>query len=68
MDSDLAALFQKISELEVKIDKVYASSEKVRKYFLWTGIITLALIIIPLFILPFFVSSFLQSVTIPPGL
>ena len=67
MDAEHQELFAKITELEAKVDAVYASSEKVRKYFLWTGIITLALIVIPLLILPLVVPLFLQSVTLPAG-
>jgi len=64
---DDGALFQKLAELEAKVDAVYASSEKIRKYFLWTGIITLLVIVVPLFLLPLVIPAFLQSVTIPPG-
>lgn len=67
MEPDIALLSQKISALEEKIDKVYASSEKIRKYFLWTGIITIAVIVIPLLLLPLVLPSFIQSVTIPAG-
>lgn len=43
-----------------KIDAIYASVEKTRKYFLWTLVITLVVIILPLigmvFVLPTFIS------------
>lgn len=58
VDSDTAL---KLAELEGKIDAIYASVEKTRKYFLWTGIITVAVIIIPLFILPFLLPAFFAS-------
>ncbi|MBV9349289.1 MAG: hypothetical protein JO026_00905 [Patescibacteria group bacterium] len=67
MDGGQQALIEKISALEVKVDKVYASSEKMRKYFLWTGIITIAVIVIPLLILPFVIPAFLSSVSLPSG-
>lgn len=51
----------KLAELEGKIDAVYASVEKTRKYFLWTGIITVAVIVIPLLLLPLFLPAFLAS-------
>lgn len=51
----------KLHELEGKLDALYISAEKTRKYFLWTGIITVALIVIPLFLLPLFIPAFLTS-------
>jgi len=65
MDADHQALFDKISELETKVDKVYKSSERIRKYFLWTGIITVVVIVGPLLLLPLVIPAFLQSVTLP---
>lgn len=52
----------RLAELEAKIDKVYASSERMRKYFLWTLIVTIVIVVIPLLILPFAVSSFLGNI------
>jgi hypothetical protein len=49
----------KLLELEKKIDAIYVSVEKTRKYFLWTGIITLAVIVLPLLFLPFALSQML---------
>lgn len=57
-------LTQRISALEAKVDAVYVSVEKIRKYFLWTGIITVALFILPLigliFVIPSFINSYAQ--------
>ncbi len=58
---------KKLADVEVKLDAVFKSSEKMRKYFLWTLIITAAVIIIPLFILPLLLPAFLSSVTLPAG-
>lgn len=53
-------LEQKLAELDQKIDKIYASAEKTRKYFLWTMIITIAMIVLPLIaliaVIPWFLS------------
>ncbi len=61
---------KKILTLEEKIDKIYVSVEKTRKYFLWTMIITVALFVLPLigifFALPSFMTNYvgtLQGVT-----
>lgn len=58
MDQELT---QRIAALEEKVDAMYASVEKLRKYFLWTGIITLALFVLPLVGLAFAIPSFLSS-------
>ena len=54
-------LSQRIAALEQKVDAMFASVEKLRKYFLWTGIITVALIVLPLIGLAFALPSFLNS-------
>jgi len=54
-------VLKKIEELEKKVDAVYRSSEKMRKYFLWTLIITAAVIILPLIAMIFIIPSFLNS-------
>jgi len=41
-------VLQKIEEQSRKIDEMYRSVEKLRKYFLWTLIITAVTIILPL--------------------
>ena len=52
----------KLVELEKKIDAIYLSTEKTRKYFLWTLIITSVLFILPLvglvFVIPAFISNY----------
>ncbi|PIR57762.1 MAG: hypothetical protein COU71_02310 [Parcubacteria group bacterium CG10_big_fil_rev_8_21_14_0_10_38_31] len=54
-------ILKKIEESDQKIDEIYKSVEKTRKYFLWTLIITLAVFILPLIALAFIVPSFLSS-------
>lgn len=41
-------LFDKLEEQNKKIDAIYVSVEKTRKYFLWTLIITIATVILPI--------------------
>ena len=61
MESELSG---RIAALENKVDAMYASVEKLRKYFLWTGIITVVLFIVPLigliFVIPSFINSYAQ--------
>ncbi len=52
---------QKLALLEQKIDAIYQSVEKTRKYFLWTMIITVAVVVLPLIGLVFVIPSFMQN-------
>ncbi len=58
MEQDIA---QRLDALEKKIDATYVSAEKTRKYILWTGIITVATIVLPLiglvFVIPWYLST-----------
>ena len=66
-DMENTALETKIVELQAKVDAIYTSVEKTRKYFLWTLIITLVVVVLPLFVLPFAVASLLKTLTLPAG-
>lgn len=55
------SLDQKVRDLETKIDLIYVSVEKTRKYILWTAIITIAIIVLPLIGLLFAIPSFLST-------
>ena len=60
---------EKLLELEKKIDAIYVSVEKTRRYFLWTLVITLVLFFLPLFGLIFAIPAFLNTLnTLPAGL
>jgi type IV secretory pathway component VirB8 len=52
---------EKMAGLERKMDEIYASVEKTRKYFLWTMIITVAVIVLPIIGLLFVIPSFLNT-------
>ncbi len=41
-------LLEKLQGMEQKIDAMYKSVEKLRKYFLWTLIITFVTIVLPI--------------------
>ncbi len=51
----------KLNNLEIKINAIYASVEKTRKYFLWTMIITIVLVALPAIGLVFALPNFLQN-------
>jgi hypothetical protein len=44
-------VLKKIEEQEKKIDAIYVSVEKTRKYFQWTLIVTVVTIVVPIIIL-----------------
>lgn len=64
MDQDLKT---KLDEQSVKIDAIYKSVEKMRKYFLimtWVTIIVIVLPIIGLvFAVPFFMNSYVDTLS-----
>ncbi|MHB8651966.1 MAG: hypothetical protein ACYC8S_02420 [Minisyncoccota bacterium] len=53
-------LLQKIEELSAKVEQVYVSAEKTRKYFLWIMIGSAVLFILPLVGLLFAIPQFLS--------
>jgi hypothetical protein len=52
---------EKIEAMRQKIEEIYISVEKTRKYFLWTLIATLATIILPLIGLAIAIPFFLKT-------
>jgi hypothetical protein len=53
----------KFDQQEKKMEQIYASIEKMRKYFLWTLIITVATIVLPLLALIVVIPWFLKIIT-----
>lgn len=51
---------KKLEQQDKKLDAIYASEEKTRKYLLWTLTITVAVIVVPLIGLPFAIPMFLS--------
>lgn len=62
MENDVS---KRLDAIETKIEAVYQSAEKTRKYFLWTMIVTIAMFVVPLIalivVVPFFLSSYLGA-------
>ena len=62
IDPELAA---KLDEISAKADKAYHAAETVRKYLFWTGVVSIALVVLPLiglaFVIPQFISSYTTS-------
>lgn len=53
----------KFEEQEKKLDAIYASIEKMRKYFLWTLFVTIATIVLPMIGLVLVIPWFLKIMT-----
>ena len=52
---------KKLEMLEAKIDAVYSSVEKIRKYLFWTMVVTLVVVVLPLIGLVFAIPAFLNN-------
>jgi len=65
MENDI---LQKFEGQEKKLEEIYRSIEKMRKYFLWTLIITVVTIVLPLIglvlILPWFINVITSAYSI----
>lgn len=56
-------IIKKLDEQSAKIEAVFRSVEKTRKYFLWSMIITIATIVLPLIALAVLLPWFLKTLT-----
>jgi hypothetical protein len=54
-------ILRKLQEQEAKVDAIWRSVEKTRKYFKWTLIVTLVTIVLPLIGLIFVIPVFLKT-------
>lgn len=61
-------IFQKIEEQDKKLEAIYQSAEKTRKYFLWTLIATIVTIVLPLIALAFVIPWMLNTLTSSLGI
>jgi len=60
MEQDIQKKFE---EQETKLDSIYKSVERMRKYFMWTLIVTVATIVLPLIGLMIAIPWFLKIMT-----
>jgi len=58
MDEQLKA---QLDGLEARVNAIFISVEKTRKYFLWTMIITIAMVVLPIIGLAFAIPSVLNT-------
>lgn len=63
IDPELAA---KLDEIEKLAQAAYQSADKARKYLFWTGVVSVAVIILPLigliFVLPSFINNYVNPI------
>ncbi|MGE5392153.1 MAG: hypothetical protein ACM3NH_00185 [Candidatus Saccharibacteria bacterium] len=60
MDPEIS---KKLDEQEAQLLRIYLSVEKTRKYFLWTLIVTVVMLILPLIGLLIAIPSFISTYT-----
>ena len=60
-------LLAKLDEISAKADKAYHAAETARKYLFWTGVVSIALVLIPLLGLMFAVPQFIDTYTTTLG-
>ena len=62
IDPELAA---RLDAIEKKVDDAYKASESSRKYLFWTGVVTVALIVLPMIGLIFAIPAFMTNYVDP---
>jgi hypothetical protein len=53
-------ILKRLEEQDRKLDKIFVSVEKTRKYFMWTLIVTVVMIVLPLIVLGVVIPIFLN--------
>jgi hypothetical protein len=56
-------IIEKLNQQNERIEQIYVSVEKTRKYFMWTLIATIVMFVLPLIALIFVIPFFLNSIT-----
>lgn len=65
MENEILKRFEEQAE---RIEEIYTSVEKTRKYFLWTLIISAAFVVLPLIGLMFVIPQFLSTLNVTGGM
>ena len=64
IDPELSA---KLDEIAAKADAAFKAAEAARKYLFWTGVVTIAVIVLPLiglaFVLPQFIATYTSNLS-----
>lgn len=59
---------EKFEALQKRVEEIYISVEKTRKYFLWTLIITIVMIVLPLIGLAIVIPIFMRTLSSSLGI
>ncbi|MDD2807864.1 MAG: hypothetical protein PHW95_05105 [Patescibacteria group bacterium] len=54
-------ILNRLNAHDEKLEAIYTSVEKTRKYFLWTLIVTIVTVVLPLIALMFVLPTYLQT-------
>ncbi len=54
-------ILKRLADQEVKLEAIYRSTEKTRKYFLWVLIVSVAVVVLPAIGLIFAIPKFLST-------
>lgn len=66
--NDIQGVVVTLEEQQKKIDQIFVSVEKTRRYFKWTLIISVAVIVVPIIGLLFAIPALLKTLQLPAGL
>lgn len=61
-------ILKKLEEQEKRIHDIFVSVERTRKYFLWTLIISIAVLVLPLVGIVLLLPTVLSTISLPAGL
>jgi hypothetical protein len=61
-------ILERLKQDEEKLEKIYVSVEKTRKYLFWTMVVTLVFLILPLIGLVFAIPSFINTYSSMSGI
>lgn len=64
MDEKEDAILKKLNEQDQKLDEVYKSVRSMKRYFLWTLILSLAFLVLPLIGLAFVIPTYLKTLNL----
>jgi len=69
VDNELA---KRLAVIEAKVDAVFVSAELTRKYFFWTMVVTIVIVVLPviglLFVIPTFMNNYVGGMEAMEGL
>ena len=58
-------LLAKLDAIEAKAEAAYVAADKARKYLFWTGVVSIAFIVLPMIGLVFAIPMFMQNYIAP---